>query len=70
VAATAFAAQTPFIVGVVELSHGVRVTAQIVDADPADLEVGTLLRRVLRKVSEEGRAGIIHYAYKFAPARP
>jgi uncharacterized OB-fold protein len=64
-----FARQTPYVVGIVELDGGVRLTAQIVDARPDELDFGTPLRRVLRRMRTEGDDGIIHYAYKFVPAR-
>jgi uncharacterized OB-fold protein len=68
VAPRGFAGQTPYIVGIVELDGGVRVTAQIVDVDPGELDFGTPLRRVLRKLRTEGPDGIIQYGYKFVVA--
>src|SRR5882672_6928692 len=68
VAPKGFAAQTPYVVGIVELDGGVRVTAQISDVDPAELDFGTTVRRVLRKLRAEGPDGIIQYGYKFVLA--
>ena len=65
VAPKGFAGQTPYVVGIVELDAGVRVTAQIVDVDPGELEFGTALRRVMRRLRTEGAEGIIQYGYKF-----
>ena len=70
VAPERFAIQTPYVVGIVELDHGIRVTAQIVDCDPEELELGQGVRRTLRRIATEGRGGIIHYGYKFVLARP
>jgi len=69
VAPKGFAMQTPYVVGIVELPEGVRVTAQIVDVDPSELDFGTRVRRVLRKLGEENESGILHYGYKFVIAR-
>jgi scaffold protein (connect acetoacetyl-CoA thiolase and HMG-CoA synthase) len=69
VAAAGFARQTPYAVGIVELSEGVRVTAQIVDCDPEELRVGIAVHAVLRRVSAEGEGGILRYGYKFVVDR-
>jgi uncharacterized protein len=63
-----FDMQTPYVIAIVDLGLGVTVTAQVVDCDPTELSAGQSVRRVLRRVSAEGRAGIIHYGYKFVPA--
>ncbi len=67
-APAAFDLQTPYVVGIVDLG-GISVTAQIVDCDPAELSRGRKLRRMLRRMSTEGRAGIVHYGYKFVLVR-
>jgi uncharacterized OB-fold protein len=64
------AMQTPYVVAMVDLGDGVSVTAQIVDCDPTELSTGVKVRRTLRRVSTEGKAGIINYGYKFVLARP
>jgi uncharacterized protein len=53
----------------VDLGAGICVTAQVVDCDPAELSAGQRVRRTLRRVSAEGKAGIIHYGYKFVLVR-
>lgn len=63
-----FALQAPYVVGIVELEDGVRITAQIVDCRPDELDFGSSLRRVLRRLRTEGDDGIIHYGYKFVLA--
>ena len=67
VAPQQFEDQTPYAVGIAELDDGVRLTAQVVDCDFADLKVGMRVKIEFRKVSEDGAAGIIHYGYKFVP---
>lgn len=64
VAPRQFANETPYTVAVVELDGGVRITTQIVDCSPEDVEIGKSVRLVFRKIQEEGKGGIICYGYK------
>ena len=64
VAPTQFEAQTPYIVGIVELDDKVSITCQIVDCSPDEVEIGKRVRVVFRKIQEEGDHGIICYGYK------
>lgn len=59
-----FAFQAPYPVAIVELDGGGRITAQITDANPEEVEIGASVRIVLRKIQEEGKDGIICYGYK------
>lgn len=59
----------PYMVAMVELDEGPKVTGQVIDCDPCDLQIGTRVRAVLRRLSEEGSAGVIHYGYKFVPVK-
>ncbi|HKQ70647.1 MAG TPA: Zn-ribbon domain-containing OB-fold protein [Polyangiaceae bacterium] len=68
VAPSDLAMQSPYVVGIVELAEGVRVTAQVVDCDPTELTFGTPLEHVFRRVRTEGAGGIIQYGYKFTLA--
>jgi hypothetical protein len=67
VAPTGFTDEVPYAVGIVTLDDGVRVTAQVTDCDPADLVIGTRLRREFRRVCADGATGVLHYGYKFVP---
>ena len=58
---------TPYVMGLVELEEGPKVTAQIVDVNPEDLKLGIELEVVFRKISEVGRRGIVRYGFKFRP---
>jgi uncharacterized OB-fold protein len=51
----------------VELDEGPKITGQVIDCDPCDMKIGTKVRVTLRKLSEEGPSGVIHYGYKFIP---
>lgn len=64
VASDKFSKQTPFVVGIVELNDGVRVTTQIADAQLDKVEVGHKVRLVFRRIQEDGRSGILCYGYK------
>ena len=64
-----FSVQTPYVVGIVELAPGVRVTAQIADCDPAELKVGGKVRHLFRRLNKEGHAGILLYGYKYGVVR-
>jgi hypothetical protein len=64
VAPNQFANEVPYTVAIVELSDGVRVTTQIVDCKPEDVEIGKSVKFVFRRIQEEGKAGIICYGYK------
>ena len=62
-----FEKMSPFVIGIVELEDGTKVTAQLTDLDPQEAEIGMHLETVFRKISEDGPSGIIHYALKFRP---
>ncbi len=68
VASDKFSKETPFPVGIVELDDGVKITAQIADADIDELKIGQKLKIVFRKVQEDGKAGILCYGYKAVAA--
>jgi len=51
----------------VRLDDGVKVTAQIVDADLDALEIGLRVRVEFRRVQKEGESGLLCYGYKYVP---
>ena len=65
---TGFGDQVPYAVAVVKLDDGVRVTCQVVDCSPEELEIGTKVKMEFRKIQEDGGAGLIQYGYKAVPA--
>jgi len=67
VAPDQFVDETPYAVGIAEMDDGVKLTAQVVDCAFAELKVGMRVKIEFRKISEDGRAGVIHYGYKFVP---
>jgi uncharacterized OB-fold protein len=58
--------QKPYIIALIELDEGAKILGQIIDAEPDDVKIGDRVRSTLRKLGEEGKAGIIYYGYKFA----
>ncbi|MDQ7008492.1 MAG: Zn-ribbon domain-containing OB-fold protein [Acidobacteriota bacterium] len=67
IAPSGFTDEAPYAVAVIRLDDGVRITAQVADCKPEDLQVGARVRREFRKVAEDGASGVIHYGYKFVP---
>ncbi|MGC8896937.1 MAG: Zn-ribbon domain-containing OB-fold protein [Bacteroidota bacterium] len=64
VASRAFSMETPYVVGIVELNGGVRLTTQIVDCAPEDVTIGKPVKLVFRRIQQEGNSGILEYGYK------
>jgi len=62
-----FDVQVPYVMAIIELEKGVRITAQVVDCEPGDVSIGMKVHSVLRKISTDGEQGAIHYGYKFVP---
>jgi uncharacterized OB-fold protein len=66
-AAEGFEMQVPYVLALVRTVEGPMLTGQVVDLDPADVRIGLKVRATFRKLREEGKAGVIHYGYKFTP---
>ena len=67
-AAEGFEMQVPYVLAIVRTTEGPQLTGQVVDVDPKEVKVGLKVRATFRKLREEGKAGVIHYGYKFVPA--
>ena len=67
VAQQGFEVEVPYILAIVELDEGAKLTAQLCDVDPEDVRIGMPVEVAFRRVSEAKGGGIIHYAYKFTP---
>jgi uncharacterized OB-fold protein len=57
----------PYMVAMVDLVEGVRVTAQLTDVEPEDVEIGMTVEMVTRRIQEKGPQGYLVYGYKFRP---
>ncbi len=65
----AFSGEAPFVVGIVEMDDGPRLTTQIVDVPFDEVKIGMPVRLEFRRVLEDGEAGAIQYGYKAVPVR-
>jgi uncharacterized protein len=65
--AEGFEMQVPYVVALVRTVEGPVLTGQVVDIAPDEARIGLKVRATFRKLREEGKAGVIHYGYKFAP---
>lgn len=63
-----FEMQIPYVMAIIELDEGVRLTAQIVECEPNEIKIGMRVKSTFRKLGEDGKAGVIHYGYKFIKA--
>lgn len=66
---TGFELDAPYIMAIVELAEGPRLTSQIVDCDSKDVKIGTPVEMIFRKIQEDGKEGLIHYGFKFKVVR-
>ena len=64
-----FEFETPYVIALIKLVEGPIVTAQIVDCRPDRVKEGMKVEIAFRKISEDGKGGIIHYGYAFRPMR-
>jgi hypothetical protein len=61
--------EAPYAAAVIETPEGARLSAQIVDCDPATVLPGLEVTLEFRLVRREGREGILCYGYKGVPCR-
>jgi uncharacterized OB-fold protein len=57
----------PYMVALIDLEEGVRITAQLTDIKQEDIKIGMELEMVIRQIYEDGARGPILYGYKFRP---
>jgi len=60
-----FEDQVPYILAVIELDEGARLTAQIVDANRDDVKIGSRVEQVFRVIQRNDPEGLVHYGFKF-----
>lgn len=65
-AAEGYSGKTPYVLAIIELDEGPRLTAQVI-IDPEDIEIGMKVKIAFRKLGEDGNNGIIYYGTKFVP---
>ncbi|MDI6888034.1 MAG: Zn-ribbon domain-containing OB-fold protein [Candidatus Thermoplasmatota archaeon] len=65
----AFEYQVPYVMAIIELKEGARVTGQIVDVEIENVKIGMKVESTFRKIGEDGKSGMIYYGYKFKPVK-
>lgn len=60
-----FEEQVPYPIAVIELEEGPRITAQVVDCENDEVEIGMKVKSTFRNIQEDGDTGAIYYGYKF-----
>jgi hypothetical protein len=63
-----FEMMKPYVMAIVEMDEGVRLTSQLLDVKPENVKIGMRVQATFRRLGQEGDAGVIHYGYKFRPA--
>ena len=61
----AYENQVPYVVAIVKLDEGPRITTQIVDCDIKDVEIGMRVENTFRRIQDDGYTGAIYYGFKF-----
>ena len=59
-----FEVYTPYAVAIIDLDEGASISGQVI-GDINKVEVGKCVRPVFRKLTEDGKDGVIHYGVKF-----
>lgn len=68
--APGFAMQVPYVVALIATQEGPIITGQIVEADGANLQSGTAVHAVFRRLGEDGNSGVIYYGTKWRLSAP
>ena len=58
---------TPYVLAIIELDEGTRLTTHLI-CEIDQVYIGMPVRRVFRKLGEDGSSGAIFYGTKFVPA--
>ena len=59
--------QVPYLVALIDLEEGARITAQLTDINDEEVHIGMPVEMVVRKYYEDGKDGPVFYGYKFRP---
>src|SRR3989338_5292329 len=60
-----FEDQAPYVLAIIELDEGAKLTSQIVDAHSKDVKIGDSVQAVFRILQKDDPEGLIHYGFKF-----
>lgn len=58
-------AHVPYAVAIIKLDEGPKITAQLADIDLEKIGIGMKVESCIRKIHEDGDAGLVHYGVKF-----
>jgi uncharacterized OB-fold protein len=70
VAAEGFEDQVPYVLAIIELEDGPRLTAQITDCNADEIKIGDEVEIVFRRMGEESQEGVIYYGFKGRLIKP
>ena len=65
-AAKDYEMQTPYILAIIKLDEGPRLTSQVI-CDHSDIHIGMKVKSAFRRLGEESEKGMIYYGTKFIP---
>lgn len=60
-----FEEQVPYVLAIIELEEGAKITGQIVDAAIGQVSIGSKVENVFRVIQRDDPEGLIHYGFKF-----
>jgi uncharacterized OB-fold protein len=55
----------PYVLAIVQLDEGPKLTAQIIKSNNKEIKIGSRVKLAFRRITEDGKEGLIHYGYKF-----
>jgi uncharacterized OB-fold protein len=55
----------PYVLAIIKLDEGPMLTTEIVDCQINEVNIGSRVEVVFRKILEKGEKGVIQYGYKF-----
>jgi len=64
-----FELETPYVLAIIELDEGPKLTAQVVGVGEKDVKIGDSVEMVFRRIMEDSEEGLLHYGYKFRLVR-
>jgi hypothetical protein len=57
--------EIPYVLAIVQLEEGPKLTTQLVDCLEKDVKVGDQVEVVFRRIRSDDPEGLLHYGYKF-----
>jgi len=58
---------TPYVIAIIRMQEGIRLTSQVVGIEPSKVKIGMPVMAALRRLGEDSPSGVIHYGFKFVP---